>query len=57
MKYTPGPYSFEPGSAFPAVVVGKDGVIMARCDLNVDAERIAYCLRIVEESEATDAKS
>lgn len=50
------PYTFHklPGLAF--AVTDQNGKSWCVCDRQEDAERIAYCLRIVEESEATAIK-
>lgn len=52
----PGPYTVKAkGSVFH--VVGSNIFFIASCTRREDADRIAYCLRIVEESEESDRRT
>ena len=54
--HTPGPYTvIHSGASRCHYLMGKDRTaVIGVIDNPIDAERIAYCLSIVEESEKTD---
>lgn len=53
-RYTPGPYSVKPYEGWFYLYGGN--VWIGTFPDKEDADRIAYCLRVVEESEETDRK-